>query len=139
MNFQNPQSRTLMIMLVLGGFLVLIIFIIALLPKNPDPGPLTPTPIIPATPYPTPQIIDKTEDGMLILRKNPDGKYIVESLDPNITDEEIKEKLNIDDGLEYEVVIPALVIPNQDDAVKEEDSYEEIVRREYGLNPDHSE
>ena len=139
MNFQNPQSRTLMIMLVLGGFLVLIIFIIALLPKNPDPGPLTPTPIIPVTPYPTPQIIDKTEDGMLILRKNPDGKYIVESLDPNITDEEIKEKLNIDDGLEYEVVIPALAIPNQNDAVKEEDSYEEIVRREYGLNPDHSE
>ncbi len=137
-NFQNPQTRTLLISLIFGGLLISIVLIISLLPKEIEPPLLTPTPTIAVTPFPTPEIISKTEDNILILRKTPNGKYIVESLDPAITDKEIKEKLRIDDKIEFEVVIPGPAIPNIDEeSLKNEKTYDEVIKEEYGLDPNY--
>lgn len=137
-DFQNPQSRTLIVLLIFGGLLIFIVLIIAFLPKEVEPGLITPTPTISVTPMPTPEIISKTDDNLLFLRKNPNGKYIVESLDPKLTDEQIKEKLNIDDKIEFEVVIPGPVIPNIDKgSLENEKTYEEVIKEEFGLDPNY--
>lgn len=140
MDLQNPQNRTIFLMLIFGGVLFVIILIVLFLPDRNPPGGITPTPVPSVTPYPTPEILDKTEDGMLIYRKNPDGTYIVESLDPNISDEEIENQLDIADGVEYQVIVPGPAIPYEDlENVEKEEDYDEILREEYGLNPEHSE
>jgi len=148
-DFQNPQTRTVLITLVFGGLLIALVFIIAFLPKEVGPSLVTPTPILTA---PTPFVEEVIyEDDRMRVVKLKDKYYEATVKDKEVSEKEVRElaKLNSDDKIV--IIIENYLLPplNIDEKSQQEleNSLDDFNKRrdaefnpaDWGLNPNHAE